>query len=73
MALDDFISKIEIQKGCGIAIPNNAKLFTFKKNYVYFYRNGNGKYSIEENFETIVFPSFEKHKYNTIYGKPVFT
>ena len=72
MALDDFISKIEIQRGCKIVIPNNAKSFTPKKNCVYFYRNGNGEYAIKENFKIITFPRFEKHAHITIYGEPVF-
>ena len=73
MALDDFISKIEIQRGCKIPIPNSAKSFTPKKNCVYFYRNGNGKYLIEENTCVITFPRFEKHAHITIYGESVFT
>jgi len=72
MALDDFISKVIITKEQEIDIPNDAKSCTPKKDCVYFYRNGDGKYSIE-GAKKISFPGFVKHQFHTYYGEPVFT
>ena len=73
MALDDFIEKFEIQQGSEIDIPNDAKTFTIKKKQVYFYRNGNGKYSINEGAKKISFPRFQASNYYVNYGEPFFT